>query len=102
VVWIEAGTGHAHFEGPGMADDGGAKRFRGSGGTLVLLPIDATTVAGFLADGPTTVSAGALSHSAPARHRKSGFASLAADAAVKPILRAARRTATSGGRRPSR
>src|SRR5271165_2877277 len=46
--------------------------------SLLPLPADATTVAGFLTEGATTLSAGALSRRAAAiaaKHRQSGFAS---------------------------
>jgi len=66
------------------------------------LPAEAATVATFLSEGATTLSAGALSRRAAAiaaRHRQSGFASPAADPAVTVILGAARRTARP--RRPT-
>jgi len=69
---------------------------------LVPLPADATTVADFLTEGATTLSAGALSRRAAAiaaRHRQSGFASPATDPDVTAILHEARRTATP--RRPA-
>ena len=70
--------------------------------SLVPLPADAATVAAFLTEGATTLSAGALSRRAAAvaaKHRQSGFASPAADPVVTAILRGARRTATP--RRPA-
>jgi hypothetical protein len=69
---------------------------------LIPLPAGATTVAAFLTDGATTLSAGALSRRAAAiaaRHRQSGLASPAADPGVTTILQAARRAATP--RRPT-
>jgi hypothetical protein len=69
---------------------------------LAPLPAEAATVATFLSEGATTLSAGALSRRAAAiaaRHRQSGFASPAADPAVTVILGAARRTARP--RRPT-
>jgi hypothetical protein len=70
--------------------------------TLVALAAEAATVATFLREGATTLSAGALSRRAAAiaaKHRQSGFASPAADPAVTAILRVARRIATP--RRPA-
>ncbi|WP_158933303.1 hypothetical protein [Acidisphaera sp. S103] len=69
---------------------------------LVPLPAETATVAAFLSEGATTLSAGALSRRAAAiaaRHRQSGFASPVADPAVTVILGAARRTARP--RRPT-
>lgn len=69
---------------------------------LVPLGADATTVATFLSEGATTLSAGSLicrAAAIAARHRQSRLASPAADPAVTAILRAARRTATP--RRPA-
>jgi hypothetical protein len=69
---------------------------------LAPLPAETATVAAFLGEGATTLSAGALSRRAAAiaaRHRQSGFASPAADPAVTVILGAARRTARP--RRPT-
>jgi hypothetical protein len=69
---------------------------------LAPLPAETATVAAFLGEGATTLSAGALSRRAAAiaaRHRQSGLASPAADPAVTAILGAARRTATL--RRPA-
>lgn len=69
---------------------------------LVPLAAGVATVAAFLTEGATTLSAGALSRRAAAiaaRHRQSGFASPVADPVVSAILRAARRTATP--RRPA-
>jgi len=70
--------------------------------TLIPLAAEAATVATFLREGATTLSAGALIRRAAAiaaKHRQSGFASPAADHAVTAILRVARRTATP--RRPA-
>jgi integrase len=62
----------------------------------IALPADATTVAAFLTDGATTVSAGALARRACAiglRHRQHGVISPTANQAVKAVLRAARQGA---------
>jgi hypothetical protein len=69
---------------------------------LVPLPAETATVAAFLSEGATTLSAGALSRRAAAiaaRHRQSGFASPTANPAVTVILGAARRAARP--RRPA-
>jgi hypothetical protein len=63
----------------------------------VTLPAGTASVAGFLADGAATLSAGALTRRAAAiaaKHRENGYASPAADPAVTAILRLARRDAT--------
>jgi site-specific recombinase XerC len=65
-------------------------------GRVMALPAAPATVAGFLAAGAQTLSAGALGRRAAAigaQHRESGLASPVADPAVKAILRNARRTA---------
>jgi hypothetical protein len=65
------------------------------------LPADAATVADFLTDAAATISAGALGRRAAAiaaRHRAGGHPPPTADAAVRAVLRGARRTATP--RRP--
>ena len=70
--------------------------------SLVPLPADAATVAGFLTEGAKALSAGALSRRAAAiaaRHRQAGFPSPAAAPHVTAILNEARRTATP--RRPA-
>jgi site-specific recombinase XerC len=62
----------------------------------VALPADATTVAAFLTDGATTLSAGALGRRACAiglRHRQHGVLSPTANKAVKAVLRTARQDA---------
>jgi hypothetical protein len=67
---------------------------------LVPLAASVATVAAFLTEGATTLSAGALSRRAAAiaaKHRQGGFASPAADPAVGAIPRAARRTAQTTG-----
>jgi hypothetical protein len=67
---------------------------RGHG--LIALPAAASSVAAFMTEGMTTLSAGTLIRRAAAiaaRHRQNGFASPAADLAVTTILRVARQAA---------
>jgi hypothetical protein len=64
---------------------------------VVTLPAGAASVAGFLTEGATRLSVGALTRRAAAitaKHREKGFASPAADPAVTAILRLARQDAT--------
>jgi hypothetical protein len=64
---------------------------------VVTLPADVASVAGFLTEGASTLSVGALTRRAAAiaaKHREKGFASPAADPAITAILRLARRDAT--------
>jgi site-specific recombinase XerC len=72
---------------------------------LAALPATPSTVAAFLAVRGEALGAGALGRRAAAiaaRHRQQGFASPAADPAVRAILREARRTATPRRKPPPR
>jgi len=71
---------------------------------LPALPADPATLASFLAAAAAKLSAGALARRAAAigeKHRARGFASPAADAVVKTILRESRHAATARRRRPA-
>jgi hypothetical protein len=64
---------------------------------VISLPADGATVAEFLTEAATTLSAGALTRrtaAIAAKHHQSGLASPTADPAVRAVLRLARDTAT--------